>query len=240
MKKKLMTIIELILIVIFLFSCYKIFTKLNAYKTDGKTYDAVRQEYIEEVQKSPENIDYKGLYNKLKESNADYRGWITVENTDIDYPIVQGTDNDFYLKHDFNKKESISGCVFMDYLNEVDKDDNIILYGHNMRNGSMFSKLQNFKENEFFYQNNKVIIKDEAGEHTYEVFSVYVLKPGDKLGKINYSSADEFNEYIKFIKNKSFYASDIKVEKGDKILTLVTCTYEIDDARTIVHAKLIK
>ena len=240
MKKKLMTIIELILVVIFLFSCYKIFTKLNAYKTDGKTYDAVRQEYIEEVQKSPENIDYKGLYNKLKESNADYRGWITVENTDIDYPIVQGTDNDFYLKHDFNKKESISGCVFMDYLNEVDKDDNIILYGHNMRNGSMFSKLQNFKENEFFYQNNKVIIKDEAGEHTYEVFSVYVLKPGDKLGKINYSSADEFNEYIKFIKNKSFYASDIKVEKGDKILTLVTCTYEIDDARTIVHAKLIK
>lgn len=240
MKKKLMTIIELILVVIFLFSCYKIFTKLNAYKTDGKTYDAVRQEYIEEVQKSPENIDYKGLYNKLKESNADYRGWITVENTDIDYPIVQGTDNDFYLKHDFNKKESISGCVFMDYLNEVDKDDNIILYGHNMRNGSMFSKLQNFKENEFFYQNNKVIIKDEAEEHTYEVFSVYVLKPGDKLGKINYSSADEFNEYIKFIKNKSFYASDIKVEKGDKILTLVTCTYEIDDARTIVHAKLIK
>lgn len=240
MKKKLMTIIELILVVIFLFSCYKIFTKLNAYKTDGKTYDAVRQEYIEEVQKSPENIDYKGLYNKLKESNTDYRGWITVENTDIDYPIVQGTDNDFYLKHDFNKKESISGCVFMDYLNEVDKDDNIILYGHNMRNGSMFSKLQNFKENEFFYQNNKVIIKDEAGEHTYEVFSVYVLKPGDKLGKINYSSADEFNEYIKFIKNKSFYASDIKVEKGDKILTLVTCTYEIDDARTIVHAKLIK
>lgn len=235
-----MTIIELILVVIFLFSCYKIFTKLNAYKTDGKTYDAVRQEYIEEVQKSPENIDYKGLYNKLKESNTDYRGWITVENTDIDYPIVQGTDNDFYLKHDFNKKESISGCVFMDYLNEVDKDDNIILYGHNMRNGSMFSKLQNFKENEFFYQNNKVIIKDEAGEHTYEVFSVYVLKPGDKLGKINYSSADEFNEYIKFIKNKSFYASDIKVEKGDKILTLVTCTYEIDDARTIVHAKLIK
>lgn len=235
-----MTIIELILVVIFLFSCYKIFTKLNAYKTDGKTYDAVRQEYIEEVQKSPENIDYKGLYNKLKESNADYRGWITVENTDIDYPIVQGTDNDFYLKHDFNKKESISGCVFMDYLNEVDKDDNIILYGHNMRNGSMFSKLQNFKENEFFYQNNKVIIKDEAGEHTYEVFSVYVLKPGDKLGKINYSSADEFNEYIKFIKNKSFYTSDIKVEKGDKILTLVTCTYEIDDARTIVHAKLIK
>ena len=240
MKKKLMTIIELILVVIFLFSCYKIFTKLNAYKTDGKTYDAVRQEYIEEVQKSPENIDYKGLYNKLKESNADYRGWITVENTDIDYPIVQGTDNDFYLKHDFNKKESISGCVFMDYLNEVDKDDNIILYGHNMRNGSMFSKLQNFKKNEFFYQNNKVIIKDEAGEHTYEVFSVYVLKPGDKLGKINYSSADEFNEYIKFIKNKSFYTSDIKVEKGDKILTLVTCTYEIDDARTIVHAKLIK
>ena len=240
MKKKLMTIIEIILVVIFLFSCYKIFTKLNAYKNDGKTYDAVRQEYLEEVQKSPENIDYKGLYNKLKASNADYRGWITVENTNIDYPIVQGTDNDFYLNHDFNKKESISGCIFMDYLNEVDKDDNIILYGHNMRNGSMFSKLQNFKENEFFYQNNKVIIKDEAGAHTYEVFSVYVLKPGDKLGKINYSSAEEFDEYIKFIKNKSFYTSDIKVEKGDKILTLVTCTYEIDDARTIVHAKLMK
>lgn len=240
MKKKLLTIIEIILIVIFLFSCYKVFTKLNAYRTDGKTYDAIREEYIEEVQRSPKDIDYKGLYDKLKASNGDYRGWITIENTDIDYPIVQGADNDFYLKHDFNKKESISGCVFMDYLNEVDKDDNIILYGHNMRNGSMFSKIQRFKENEFFSQNNKVIIKDEAGEHTYEVFSVYVLKPGDNLGKINYSSAQEFNEYIKFIKNKSFYTTDINVEKGDKILTLVTCTYEIDDARTIVHAKLIK
>ena len=240
MKKKIMTFIEIVLIIVFLFSCYKIFSKLHEYKTDGKTYDAVRQEYIEEIQKSPENIDYKGIFDRLKGINGDYKGWITVENTDIDYPIVQGTDNDFYLKHDFNKNESTSGCVFMDYLNEEGKDDNTVIYGHNMRNGSMFSKLQKFKENEFFNQNNKVIIKDENGEHTYEVFSVYVLKSGDKLGKINYSSKEEFDEYVKLIKNKSFYTNDVKVEKGDKILTLVTCTYEIDDARTIVHAKLVK
>lgn len=239
-KKKIMMIVEIILIIIFLFSCYKIFSKLHSYKVDGNTYDAIRNEYTEEIQKTSENIDYKGIYDKLKGLNNDYKGWITVENTDIDYPIVQGTDNDFYLKHDFNKNESISGCIFMDYLNDEDNDDNVMLYGHNMRNGSMFSKLQNFKENEFFNQNNKIIIKDEDGSHSYEAFSVYVLKPGDKLGQINYSSKEEFNEYIKYIKNKSFYNSDINVEKGDKILTLVTCTYEIDDARTIVHAKLVK
>ena len=87
---------------------------------------------------------------ELKSINSDYKMWIQIENTNINYPVVQGSDNDYYLKHNFRKESNISGTVFVESANDIDNDKNIILYGHNMRNGTMFNNITNYKEESFF------------------------------------------------------------------------------------------
>ena len=89
----------------------------------------------------------------LADINNDYKFWLSIDNTKVNYPVVQGDDNKFYLEHNFSKEYSISGTLSVDYRNDINKDKNIIIYGHNMRNGTMFNELKKFKDEEFFYNN---------------------------------------------------------------------------------------
>ena len=116
-------IINVVLILAIIFSLYKVITKAVDYKESKNTY-----EKIQEVKNNSNNFS-----EELIKINEDYKMWIEIPNTNIDYPVVQGKDNDFYLNHDFNKKESSSGAIFMDYKNNIykDKNKNIIIYGHN-------------------------------------------------------------------------------------------------------------
>ena len=221
-------IINVVLILAIIFSLYKVITKAVDYKESKNTY-----EKIQEVKNNINNFS-----EELIKINEDYRMWIEVPNTNIDYPVVQGKDNDFYLNHDFNKKESSSGAIFMDYKNNIDKDKNIIIYGHNMRNKSMFQNLMKFKDEEFWKENNKIILTIDGKRYEYEIFSSYISNAKNINLRINFKNDDEYLKYIEDIKKKSIFYREIDIKSNDRIITLSTCSYEKDDARMIIHGKL--
>ena len=219
-------IVNVVLILIIFICIYNISEKLIEYNKADNSYEKIR------VEKEEEN-----LYDKYE----DYRGWIKIDNTNINYPIVQGKDNSFYLDKDINKNYLSSGSIFMNYLNHGFNDENTVLFGHHMRNKTMFAQLKKYKEKEFFYGNNDIVIEVENGKVLkYKVFSAYVTDSKDNYIKTNFDDKDQYKEFLEDIKNKSQYKSDIDVNENDKIITLSTCSYEFNDARMVVHGKLLK
>ncbi len=174
---------------------------------------------------------------ELKSINSDYKMWIQIENTNINYPVVQGSDNDYYLKHNFRKESNISGTVFVESANDIDNDKNIILYGHNMRNGTMFNNITNYKEESFFNEDNKINIIMNNTLYEYEVFSVYVKNVSEVNLAIGFANEDEFINYAYNQAEESLYKKDVDFSAEDNLITLVTCSYEFTDARTIVVAR---
>ena len=173
---------------------------------------------------------------ELKSINSDYKMWIQIENTNINYPVVQSSDNDYYLKHNFRKESNISGTVFVESANDIDNDKNIILYGHNMRNGTMFNNITNYKEESFFNEDNKINIIMNNTLYEYEVFSVYVKNVSEVNLAIGFANEDEFINYAYNEADESLYKKDVDFSAEDNLITLVTCSYEFTDARTIVVA----
>ncbi len=230
MKKrgKVNKIINLVIIVIIIFCISKICLKLYDYKVSQNAYRKIR------AIKS----DASNNQDNLKKINEDYVGWIEVANTNIDYPVVQGKDNDFYLNHDFNKNKSSSGSIFIDYRNNIDKDKNIVIYGHNMKNKSMFQNLMKFKEEEFWEENNKIILTIDGKKYEYEIFSYYVINAKDIDLKANFKNDGEYLKYIEGIKKKSIFHRDIDITSNDKIITLSTCSYEKNDFRISIYGRL--
>ncbi|MEG2460820.1 MAG: class B sortase [Clostridia bacterium] len=222
MKKFFKTFINIVLIAILIYSGYNIYNKLNQYKEADKTYTEVRAEKKE----------------VLKTKNPNFKFWLKVDNTNIDYPVVQSKDNKYYLNKDFYNQNSSSGSIFMDYRDNPNSQ-NTILYGHNMRNKTMFNNLLKFKDPDFFNQNNKIRIIKNNKEYIYEVFSTYTIDAGYDYLIPNFSNPESFKQYIKDIREKSLFKSNLDVNTEDKLITLSTCSYEFDDARTVVHGKLI-
>lgn len=199
---------------------------------DSENEEIVMNEYEKQI----------NTYNSLKEMNNEYQFWITIPNTNIDYPVVQTDDNQFYLKKDFNKKKSSAGTVFMDTLNNFMTDKNVVLYGHNMRNKTMFNNLIKFKDKNFFEQNNKIVIKNTSNgkEYIYEVFSAYHSDNNFNYNTVVFNENYTYEQYLNDIKKKSLFKKNIDVTTKDRILTLSTCSYEFKGAKTTVHAKLIE
>lgn len=221
-------IINVVLILAIIFSLYKVISKVVDYKESKNAYEKVR-----EVKNNRNNFS-----EELIKRNENYKMWIEVPNTNINYPVVQGEDNDFYLNHDFNKKKSSSGAIFIDYKNNIDKDKNIIIYGHNMKNKSMFQNLMKFKDEEFWKENNKIILTIDGKTYEYEIFSSYISNAKDIDLKTNFENDDEYLKYIDDIRKKSIFHRDMNIKSNDRIITLSTCSYEKDDARMIIHGEL--
>lgn len=237
-SKRFIKIISIILYLIIIVCLIIIGSKKYNYYKANKVYSDIR----EIKDKDENNISdsraesLKTMYQDLKNINSDYEFWITIEDTVIDYPVVQGIDNDFYLSNNFYKENSISGTIFLDYKNTIE-DKNLILYGHNMRDGSMFAAINKFKEKDFF-DNGKIEIISENMEQTYEVFSVFVEEADNINLKSKFTNEEDYSEYINNLKEKSYYTKEINSDFSN-IITLYTCSYEFDDARTIVCATLI-
>ena len=220
------SIINIVLTLIIVICAYKIIHQLKEYNDADKVYNLIREEKEES--------------DNLFEKNIDYRGWIKIDNTNINYPILQGQDNEEYLYKDINNEYIVSGSIFMNYLNNGFDDQNTVLFGHNMKNGTMFANLKKYKEEDFFYNNNDIEIELSNGQYLkYKVFSVYITDINNNYTKTSFEDKDEYKEFLERIKNKSIYKSDISVNENDKIITLSTCSYEFDDARLVVTGKLI-
>lgn len=188
----------------------------------------------------------KEKYMKAYEINEDLVGWIYINGTNIDFPVVQSKYSpNFYLRRDFNKEYSILGVPYASEQCDVDMSDNVIIYGHNIRGGKMFAELENYESYDF-YKNHKTINFDtlnSLGE--YKVVAVFKVnvdeeKSFEYYNFINASSKDEFEQFIQKCKQLSFYNIDEEVDFSDKLITLSTCEYTYNDGRLVVVAKKIK
>lgn len=244
MKTRTRKIISATLIIIIVFCGLKIFQKYRGYYTDYESYAKLRNYSPltdSALNTSPSESKTDSAKEKnLKNINSDYVFWIKVAGTNIDFPVVQGKDNDFYLKHDFNKNKSFSGSIFVDYKSNINTDKNIIIYGHNMRNDTMFAQMKQFKNENFFKNNKYVTLYRDGTKKEYEIFSVYLANAKELKVSSDFSNNDDYEKYLKEQKEKSMFKRNVDLNSGDKIITLVTCSYAFDDARIVVVAKEIK
>lgn len=181
---------------------------------------------------------YSVDFEKLKKINPDVVAFIKVNGTNIENAVVKGNDNSYYLKHNIKKEESRAGWLFIDYRNKLDgTDKNIVIYGHNMKDGTMFGQLKkSLKPDWFLNEGNKYIYyTTENGTTIYKIFSVYEIKNENYYRKINFKDG-EYNNFIETIKNRSKYNFDSDISSNDNILTLTTCSSN-SDYRIVIHAK---
>lgn len=263
LKRWVWTTFLIIFLLIIAFSLFKIFfwakdnndtksviddisnnTKVEETKDDENT------ELINEPENKDETNDYWYYIkqplinvdiNALKEKNKDTVGWINVNNTNINYPYVQGKDNKYYLNHSYDKSYNEAGWVFLDYRNNSTlSDKNNILYAHSRLDKTMFGSLsKTLKSNWYNNKDNHIIRLSTEIENTmWQIFSVYKIPEETYYITTNFSNDSEYEKFLNIIKERSIHNFNTDININDKVLTLSTC-YS-DTERTVVHAKLIK
>ena len=184
----------------------------------------------------------KSKLDELRSRNDDIVGFIHAEGTRISYPVTVYTDNEYYLDHSFDKKTLKSGTIFMDYRNEreLKNNRNIVIYGHNMNNGSMLGDVTKYYKNEDFFDDAEIVLYSFDGIYTFEVFSVYKTTADYRYFKTSFDSDREFIDFADEVKGNSVWEKDVSFGKDDILLTLSTCTNTNKDGRYALHAKLVK
>jgi len=180
----------------------------------------------------------------LLEQNEDVVGWITIDGTQIDYPIVQAEDNFHYLTRNFYHEESRAGSIYLDYRNDVhlNSENNVVVYGHRMRDGSMFENLTKYLDEDFFNANRTIEFDTLYDSYEGEVFAVYQTLTTFNYIQTHFDDANEFNGLLNNIYDTTLYTNDVEVTEDDKIITLSTCDYKLDEneGRLVLQAKLTK
>ena len=245
MKNKIIRILVIIFMIVCLcgivYYCYNIIT----WKKDLNENKEIHEEINNLVIIEPDDdttSKYKINFDSLKKKNSDTVAYLNVKNTSISHVVVKGKDNDYYLHHNFNKKWSTAGWVFADYHNKYDgTDKNLVIYGHSMRNGSMFGTLRNVVKKTWYENKDNYIIDlvTPDGEFTYKVFSVYVIKSEDYYINTKFKDNNEFDKFVKTLTKRSRYNFNVKVDGKNQILTLSSC-YDNNDRRVVLHAVLVK
>ncbi len=187
---------------------------------------------------------YAGLY----EENSDFTGWLSIEGMKINYPVMQCGDDEYYLHHDFYGNEDKYGCLYVRERADLNTPGtNVVIYGHNMRDGSMFGDLDFYKD-EAFYEEHSIITFDTLyEERSYEIVAVFLSRVyGEDEEVFKYydfyeaRTPEEFQDFYENIKSMSLYDTKVTAEYGDTFITLSTCAYHVEDGRLVVVAKRIK
>jgi len=241
LKKKYVGILITIFIIICLIGLIYSLINIINWKKDVDDNKDILEEIKENIFTNEENDLIKIDFKSLKEINSDVVAWINVNGTNIEYPVVKGNDNSYYLNHNFNKEYNVAGWIFSDYHNKFDETDkNIVIFGHNTKNGSMFGTLKNVLDKS--WQDNKdnleITLVTEKGQYKYQVFSTYSIIAEDYYINTLFNSDDEYSRFINEISSRSNYDYNVEVNSNDKILTLSSCIGD-GKKRVVLHAKLI-
>lgn len=180
---------------------------------------------------------------KLQEENKDIVGWVEIEDTNINYPVLQGEDNEYYLTHNYKKEKSEKGSIFLDAKYDWSiPSNNLLIYGHNIMNDLMFKDLLKYADEEF-YKNHPIIrFTTENEDLEYEIISVFKSRVFYKSERnvfryysfINAETEAEYNEFVKNAKEASIYDIEATAEYGEGLITLITCSYHTTDGRFVV------
>lgn len=250
-RSMLSNIILVIALAVFAFSAYKLIDIYSEYHKGDKEYDNIVEDAIEvktqkteetekehEEQKPKVHVSLKVDFEKLKKANKDVVAWIQFDEPEkINYPVVKGEDNDKYLSTTFEGKKNSSGAIFMDVLNAGDfSDRNTFIYGHNMKNGSMFGQLRKFKTKEYYEQNPYFYIYTPDGKEVkYQIFAVCIVEDTSRSYTRFYNSDEEYLDYLNYVKSIARYDTGVDLTADSKIISLSTCTNVSETQRLLVH-----
>ena len=254
MKKKIRIIILVCCAMVCLFSVYKLISIQMNYKKGEKLYEDVKQQVVmtkapkesespddnEEIKDKQTDLDISVDFDTLEKTNPDIFGWLHLPYGSISYPLLQGEDNETYLHQAYDKTLNNFGSIFIDYRNTNNLlDKHTIIYGHNMKNGSMFGTLKNFCDENFYKNNKYFFILTKKVVYTYKVFSYHVADAKGRVYNVVYKDDEEYQSFIDLAKQSSYLDTGVKVSTQNRIVTLSTCTSS-DDKRFVVHAKLVE
>lgn len=232
---------------IFGYSLGKLYYFYWEYQKGENTYEELleyveepgKNDFQEEESKENEYIFIKVDFPGLKEVNPDVIAWIHIPALEISYPVVQGTDNSYYLYHMFDGKKNSSGSIFVDCNNANDfSDTNTIVYGHNMKNGTMFGELDRYQNEELFQEYPYFYIYVPDGILVYQIVSCYIGKINSSAYTYSFNTENDINEFFDVICQNSLYDINMQLNSNDKIVTLSTCVNSNKNNRFLIHGKL--
>lgn len=260
LKKWIKIIILIIFLALFIFSIFKIFK----WKQDQNKIKEIENNLIKPIEKTADennseiinppddkDNDYWNYikmdmlsvdFDELNKKNSDTIGWVKVQGTNINYPVVQTSNNEYYLNHSYDKTKNEAGWVFADYRNDFNNfDKNTVIYAHGRLDTTMFGSLKNILDSSWYDNKNNHVVKfSTPNENTlWQVFSVYTIKAESYYITTKFSSDNNFKDFINILKSRSKVQFTAEVNEKDKILTLSTCK-DNNGNRVVMHAKLIK
>lgn len=268
MKRIVQTCIMFIALIVLCYSAYRIFMIQKSYSDGDALYQEVQEQVVqidmsgvlEEDELLEDNGDSMEKDNKknekrkqklsfpkatidfayLKNVNPDICGWIYLDNSVINYPIVQGSDNETYLTRSYDRSSSGFGSIFIDMRNTNDFTDcNTIIYGHNMKNGSMFGTLKQYQDESYYKDHEYFYIFTENKMYRYQVCSAYTTTADSDIYTTEYNTKEEWLAYEQKILENSIIDTKVSLEENDTIITLSTCYGVHTDNRFVVQARLV-
>ena len=253
-----------IFLCVFMFSGYKIFTIMREYKEAETMYSDLSNQFVstqatpaptkkpdtsadpqtteQPVEPTPDpNVSPISVdFDKLLETNGDVKGWLLNPDTIINYPFVQGADNDYYLYRFLDGSSNSSGTLFVDYRCAGDFSSNhTIIYGHNMKDGSMLSTITNYWKQDYYEEHPYMFINTPTQNYRLELFSGYVTPADSDAYTVFFKDSAAYAKFLETLDSRSNFNSDVELTENDRIVTLSTCTYEYEAARYVLHGKLV-
>jgi len=240
-------VIRSILAVAFVIAiAYLLFYFYNSYKNKKLYEDPDRDVAMEEIRKVNDRFIEK--VKELQQENPDVKGWIRIEGTIINYPLLQGTDNDYYFSYNYKKEKTKYGSIMLNYKSDIkDVNSNVIIYGHDMKDAQMFGELLNYKDKAFYETHPTIYIATDEAEAEYQIMYVFLSRVFYKdetnvfryYQYYNFDSESTYNKYLDNCRAIQLYDTRITAEYGDQLITLITCEYSQENGRLVVVAKKI-
>ncbi|MBU5467574.1 class B sortase [Virgibacillus sp. MSJ-26] len=250
-KKMFSKLVTIICIGVFAFAAHGLFDIFMDYYQNRKMmsnvqdtfYNAVSAEEGTQQEGDDGSKTIRPGFEELLKHNPDVVGWITIDGTQIDYPILQSSNNQTYLTKNYNNNESRAGSIFLDYRNDVGIDElNTVVYGHRMKDGSMFQHLTKFLDKDFFDEHRTFEVDTLYDSYEAEIFAVYNTLTDFNYIETDFANEAEYEQLLKDIQDVSKFKTDVDITPDDRIITLSTCDYELDqnEGRLVIQAKLVE
>ena len=245
--KKIFTISISIFCAVFLFSAFKLIDYYKGSYSSEKKYDELQSLIKDDlnIEYNEEPMTFSEKYEELLNRNNDMAAWISIEGTNVNYPVMQTPEyEEYYLRKDFDKAYALRGSLFLNGDATFDSI-NMTIYGHNMDDGTMFGALRSYTDKSFYEEHKYIKLESKAGTRFYQI--AFVFKTVDIIGHQNFISyynfknpnKDEFNQQIKLYEKAALYDTFVEVEYGSQLLTLSTCEYSQKQGRLVIVAKLV-
>ncbi len=237
-KKKTFFIIAIVLILIAIaVNSFFIIRAMNIYNKGNKTYEEIKQTVI--INSDASEKDKRIDFDELKRINPDIVGWLSMKDTVIDYPVVKGEDNDYYLHHLYTGDWNSLGTLFVDFRNyDLFTDRNTIIYGHSMLNGSMFFILERYKKQSFYDEHKEFIFETPDKKYRLLPFAGKIMDGKEAFVQFDFDTDEDFYNYLSYYIANSTFKSDVEVTGKDKVVMMIKCSEDFEDARYVLLCKV--